>query len=145
FVPGAARSSIVLRALGKPAPVEFDAAWLTRFTVEAGTRRAIDALFAEHAPGRQSSPALAPPPGDPELIARGDRLVNTWLDVVVSDTAEDDAAGLAQAAAYVAGGALGRYLAATTAAPSPLAGGLRTVAAEALALVWRHRAALTDR
>jgi tetratricopeptide (TPR) repeat protein len=133
FVPGAARSSIVLRALGKPVAVEFDPAWLAGFPADTRSRRAIDALFA------------APAAGDPDLLARSGRLIHHWLPVVFSEVAEDDGAGLAQAAAYVAGCALGRYLAATTAAPSPLAGGYRVVAAEALALVWRHRGALTDR
>jgi hypothetical protein len=147
FVPGAARSSIVLRALGKPAALEFDPAWLAGFPADTRSRRAIDALFAEPAPPRGSSPAIAPPfTGDPaDPLARSGRLVNHWLPVVFGEVAEDDAAGLAQAAAYVAGCALGRYLAATTAAPSPLAGGYRVVAAEALALVWRHRRALVDR
>jgi tetratricopeptide (TPR) repeat protein len=154
FVPGAAKSSIVLRALGKPVAVEFDPAWLAGFPADTRSRRAIDALFAEpttrgSAPAiaapRGSAPAIAAPASDPDLLARRDRLVHHWLPVVFTEVAEDDAAGLAQAAAYVAGSALGRYLAATTAAPSPLAGGYRVVAAEALALVWRHRGALTDR
>jgi tetratricopeptide (TPR) repeat protein len=157
FVPGAARSSIVLRALGRSAAVEFDPAWLAGFPADTRSRRAIDALFAEPAPPRGSSPAIAapprgsspaiaPPPGDPaELLARRDRLVHDWLPVVFTEVGEDDAAGLAQAAAYMAGCALGRYLAATTAAPSPLTGGYRVIAAEALALVWRHRGALADR
>src|SRR5205814_10479099 len=85
--------------------------------------------------------------GDPAApaLARADRLVDRWLEVVFTEAAEDDPAALAQAAAYAAAQALGRYLTATTAAPSPLAGGYRTVAAEALALVWRHRGALGDR
>jgi tetratricopeptide (TPR) repeat protein len=135
FVPDAAKSSIVLRALGKATPVEFDPAWLSGFAADTRSRRAIDALFAEHAgPGA---------PGEP-VLARADRLVNRWLEVVFAEAAEDDAAALAQAAAYAAAQALGRYLAATTAPPSPLAGAYRTVAAEALALVWRHRHALGD-
>ncbi|HEX3479404.1 MAG TPA: hypothetical protein VHT91_30485 [Kofleriaceae bacterium] len=157
FAPGAARSSIVSRALGRSAAVEFDPAWLAGFAADTRSRRAIDALFAEPvpprgsspaiaAPSRGSSPAIALPSGDPaELLARSGRLIDHWLPVVFTEVGEDDAAGLAQAAAYVAGCALGRYLAATTAAPSPLAGGYRVVAAEALALVWRHRSALADR
>ena len=129
FAPGAARSSIVLRALGKAAAVEFDPAWLGGFAADTRSRRAIDALFAEAGP----------------LLAQRDRLIQRWLEAAVTDAAEDDSAGLAQAAAYTAAHALGRYLAAATAAPSPLAGGYRVVAAEALALVWRHRRALADR
>ena len=142
FVPGAARSSIVMRALGKPGPIEFHPAWLAGFAADTPSRWAIDAAFADPAAaGRASSPAIDPA----ELARRGDRLVNRWLEVVFTEVAADDAAGLARAAAYAAGQALGRYLAATTAAPSPLAGCYRLVAAEALALVRRHRAALDDR
>src|SRR6185436_14901127 len=130
FVPDAAKSSIVMRALGKSNPIEFEPAWLAGFPSETRSRKSIDALFAEA--------------GEPAL-ARADRLVDRWLEVVFAEAAEDDTAALAQAAAYAAAQALGRYLAATTAPPSPLAGGLRTVAAEALALVWRHRHALGDR
>ena len=154
FVPGAATSSIVLRALGVPAAadrtappfggaagrgqaptVEFDPAWLAGFAADTRSRRAIDALFGE------------PPPAAPFVDTRAyaDRLVNRWLEVVFVEAAEDDAAGLAQAAAYVAAQALGRYWAATTGAPSVIAGGYRTVAAEALALVHKHRRALGDR
>lgn len=136
FVPDAAKSSIVLRALGKTTPIDFDPAWLSGFAADTPSRRAIDALFAEHAgPGDAAEPVLK----------RADRLVNRWLEVVFAEAAEDDAPALAQAAAYAAAQALGRYLAATTAPPSPLAGAYRTVAAEALALVWRHRHALGDR
>jgi tetratricopeptide (TPR) repeat protein len=133
FVPDAAKSSIAMRALGKPTVIEFDPAWLAGFPAETRSRRSIDALFAD-----------ARDPAEPAL-ARADRLVDRWLEVVFTEAAEDDSAALAQAAAYAAAHALGRYLTATTAAPSPLAGGYRTVAAEALALVWRHRGALGDR
>ena len=132
FVPGAAASAVVLRALGKAAAIEVDPAWFAGFAADTRSRRAIDALFAEPAPA-----------SDPRT--RADHLVNRWLEVVFTDTAEDDAAGLAQAAAYAAAQALARYLAATTGAPSPLAGGYRSVAAEALALVHHHRRALGDR
>src|SRR6185312_4364508 len=78
-------------------------------------------------------------------LARGDRLVNRWLEVAFTQASEDDPAALAQAAAYAAAQALARYLAATTAVPTTIAGALRTVAGEALALVRRHRHALGDR
>jgi tetratricopeptide (TPR) repeat protein len=157
FAPGAARSSLVLRALGnKTTAVELDPAWLAGFPAETRSRRAIDALFAELAGPVRVTVAQGTMPGtlprntkgtaDPETARdRADRLVNRWLEVVFAEASEDDPAGLAQAAAYTAAQALGRYLVATTAAPSPLAGGLRIVAAEALALVRRHRFALGDR
>lgn len=163
FAPDAAKSSIVLRALGKTTPIEFDPAWLSGFAADTRSRRAIDALFAEHvvparagtspgvaagssstASGTASGTGASTTRGEPAL-ARADRLVNRWLEVVFAEAAEDDAAALAEAAAYAAAQALGRYLAATTAPPSPLAGAYRTVAAEALALVWRLRGALGDR
>ena len=134
FVPG--NSSIVQRALGqtpaRTSVIELEPASFGGFSAETRSRKAIDALFA----------ALK---GDGEPLARADRLVNRWLEVVFTDASEDDPAGLVQAAAYCAASALGRYLAATVAPPSPIAGALRSVAAEALGLVRRHRHALVDR
>jgi tetratricopeptide (TPR) repeat protein len=144
FVPGAANSSIVLRALGKTSAVEFDPASLAGFSPDTRSRRAIDALFGAPAPDAAAGTGAGAGSGD-DALARAHRLVNRWLEVVFTEAAEDDAAALAQAAAYAAAHALGRYLAATAAPPSPLAGGYRTVAAEALALVGRHRSALGDR
>ncbi len=142
FVPTAAKSGLVARALGKPAIVEFDAAWLSGFAHDTRSRRAIDALFVELGPLRKGPPSgfdIA------DELQRGDRLVERWLEVAFTEASEDDRAALAQAAAYTAAQALGRYLAATTSPPTTLAGALRTVAAEALALVRRHRSALSDR
>jgi tetratricopeptide (TPR) repeat protein len=133
FVPAAMKSSLVARALGKVQTVEFDPSWLSGFPTNARSRRAIDALFAE---ARKS---------DADPRARGDRLVDHWLEAVFTDAPDDDANGLAQAAAYAAGHALAAYLCATTAPVSPLAGALRTVAAEALALMRKHRLVLVDR
>ena len=142
YVPLAAKSGLVARALGKPTPVEFDPAWLNGFPAETPSRRALDALFAELGPLRKGPPSgfdIA------DELARGDRLVNRWLEVAFTQASEDDRAALAQAAAYAAAQALSRYLAATTAVPTTIAGALRTVAGEALALVRRHRHALGDR
>ena len=148
FVPTAAKSGLVARALGsateraKSQSIDFDMAWLDGFAPETKSRRAIDALFSELGPLRKG-----PPQGfdiSDELV-RGDRLVNRWLEVVFAEASEDDHAALAQAASYVAAQALGRYLAATTAAPPTIAGALRAVAGGALALVRRHRRALGDR
>jgi tetratricopeptide (TPR) repeat protein len=164
FVPGAAKSSIVMRALGmtaKPTLAEFDPASLAGFAPKPRGADAIDALFAELEPepdlnerhaaaaGRRAArrgtkvERSQPIPVDPLVTA--DRLVNRWLDLVFASAGEDEPAGLAQAAAYVAAHALGRYLAATTATPSVIAGALRTVAGEALALVRRHQESLADR
>ena len=138
FVPGAAASSMVTRALGKLTTVEFDPASLGGFAPTTRSRRAIDALFAELGP-------VAGPAAATDALSRCDRLVNRWLEVVFSEASEEDPVALAQAAAYTAGQAVGRYLAATTVPANPIAGGLRVVAGEALALVRRHRTALGDR
>ena len=142
FVPAAAKSALVARALGKVSPIEFDPSWLDGFHPETRSRRAIDALFAELGPLRKGPPSgfdIA------DEVARGDRLVDRWLEVAFTEASEDDRAALAQAAAYTAAQALARYFAATTAAPTTLAGALRTVASEALALVRRQRKELGDR
>ena len=96
---------------------------------------------------RARYPAQGPPSGFDlaDELARGDRLVDRWLEVAFTDAGDDDPAALAQAAAYTAAQALARYFAATTTLPTTLAGALRTVASEALALVRKHRAELGDR
>ena len=164
FIPGAAKSSIVMRALGhtgKTTPFEFDPASLAGFAAETRGRAAIDALFTELCDQTEGNERHAAAAGrraarrgtkveraitviiDP--LVNADRLVNRWLEVVFAEASEDDPAALAQAASYVAAQALGRYLAATTAPPNVMAGALRTVAAEALALVRQHHHALADR
>jgi len=142
YVPAAAKSGVVARALGKLTPLEFDPGWLSGFASDSRSRRAIDALFAEVGPLRK-----APPSGFDiaDELQRGDRLVNRWLEVAFAEASEDDHAALAQAGAYIAAQALGRYLAITTMPPTTIGGALRTVAAGALALVRRHRTALGDR
>jgi tetratricopeptide (TPR) repeat protein len=142
FVPAAAKSGLVARALGKVAPIDFDSSWLAHFPSETRGRRQIDELFDELGKLRKGAPSgfeIA------DELARGDRLVERWLDVVVSAAPTGERVPLAQAAAYTAAQALTRYLAATTTVPTTLAGALRTVAAEALALVRVHRDALGDR
>ncbi|MEO8555000.1 MAG: hypothetical protein ABI678_33705, partial [Kofleriaceae bacterium] len=142
FVPAAAKSGLVARALDKTTPYDFDPAWLAGFALETRGRRPLDALFAELGPLRKG----APKPFDiADELARGDALVSRWLDVVFGVASEDDHAALVQAAAYTAAQALARYFSATTFAPTTLAAALLTVAAEALALVRKHRHALTDR
>jgi len=151
FVPAAAKSGLVARALGRGSSptgdktqlVELDPACLNGFGPDTRTRRTIDALFAELGPTRKAPPADMAEVNDEH--ARGDRLVNRWLEVAFADAGEDDHAALAQSAAYIAAQALARYLAATTAPPSTRAGALRAVAGGALALVRRHRRSLGDR
>jgi tetratricopeptide (TPR) repeat protein len=133
FVPGAMKSSVVMRALGKTQPIDFDHPVLDGFAPDTHSRAAIDELFASIANGKASELVLA------------DRLVARWLEVVFDEVADDDPRGLAQAGAYTAAHAIAAYLAATTRPPSVFAGAYRSVAAEALALVGRHRAALSDR
>lgn len=142
FVPAAAKSGLVARALGKAHAVDFDPGWLSGFSADTRSHRAIDALFADLGTLRKGAPSgfdIA------DELARGDRLVNRWLEVVFTEASEDDPVALAQAASYVAAQALGRYLASTTYPPSTLAGALRAVAGGALALVRVHRKALGDR
>ncbi len=143
FIPAAARSGLVARALGKTGNVEFDPTWLSGFGPETRSRRAIDALFAEVGETRKTAPSRSFDSADEH--ARGDRLVNRWLEVAFAEAGEDDHAALAQAAAYIAAQALARYLAATTAAPSTRAGALRAVAGGALSLVRQYRRSLGDR
>ena len=148
FVPDAARSSVVARALGKRTAIDLDLATLERFPRDTPSRAAIDALFAElgalTAPTAPTTPTTPTAPTEDAALARADLLVERWLEAVYAEASEDEPAALARAAAYAAAQALGRYLAATTAPASPIAGALRTVAGEALALVRAHRAALGD-
>ncbi|CAN5249214.1 hypothetical protein BH11MYX1_BH11MYX1_31140 [soil metagenome] len=150
FVPQAARSGIVERALGratepkgdKVTPIPYEAAWMNSFAPETRGRRQLDSLFNELGNLRKTQPSgfdLA------DELARGDALVARWLEVVFSEAAENDHTALAQAAAYAAAQALARYLSSTTFAPTTIAGALRTVAGEALALLCRYRHALPDR
>ena len=41
FVPAAAKSGVVARALGKPSPIEFDPYWLSGFSPETRSKRAM--------------------------------------------------------------------------------------------------------
>lgn len=145
FVPAAAKSGLVARALGVTAKsplVDFDPTWLSGFAADTRSKRAIDQLFTDLGPMRKGTP------GGFDIAdehSRGDRLVNRWLEVVFTEASEEDPAALAQAASYIAAQALGRYLAATTHPPSTLAGALRAVAGGAFALVRTHRKSLGER
>jgi len=156
FIPGAAKSTVMMRALGKPLNLDVDPDTLLGFSCPARTRTAIDALFVELEPDTEASERRNAAAGrraarrgtkvdrpitvviDPMVAA--DRLLDRWLEPVLLD----GEAGVGAAALYVAAQALARYLASTTAVPTVNGGALRTVAAEALALVRVHRAALLD-
>ncbi|HEY4181421.1 MAG TPA: hypothetical protein VGM90_31460 [Kofleriaceae bacterium] len=138
FAHKAATSSVITRALGKQAKTEMDPTSLDGFAATTASKRAIDALFTEVAPINKLH-------ATDDDVAKGDRLVNRWLEVAMTGASEEQPESLAQAAAYTAAHALGRYLALTTGVATSLAGALRTVAAEALALVRRHRTSLADR
>lgn len=158
FIPGAAKSTVMMRALGKPLNLEIDPDTFVGFSCSSATRAAIDALFLELDPDSEASERRAAAAGrraarrgtkverpitvviDPMVAA--DRLISRWIEPVFLDG--DRSAPVAAAAIYVAAQALARYLASTTSVPTVNGGALRTVAAEALALVRIHRAALLD-
>lgn len=141
FMPGAAKSSVVTRALGKLTPIEIDPATFNGFAATTRSKKAIDAFFetvsVKRDPDKDGD--------DAKLLERSDRLVSRWLEVTYAEAAEDDARAVAQAATYMAAHALARYLAATTMPATPITGALRTIAAESLALVRQHRESVTDR
>ncbi|MCC7541570.1 MAG: hypothetical protein IT379_35455, partial [Deltaproteobacteria bacterium] len=122
FVPGLETSSPMLEALGPRASTVFDAAWLEPLVNELGMRSlvAIEAFF-----GQYKRPT----------IEHADRLAGDW-HMLIAPSRRDELTWLEQVV-YVLAQSLGRYLVATTDAPSPLAGGYRQVAADALALVHR--------
>ena len=124
FVPGASESQAVLASLGPGRNVAFDPAWLEplRELLAPYGLDAIDALFAE----------LDRPEGGLEYA---DRMVVGWPAALAPARAEDPTR--AAQALYLLAQALGRYLARTTQAPNPVAGGLRQVATAALGCVRR--------
>ena len=119
FVPGLERSGLVLQALGPRVTRAFDERWLDplRSALGAVPSEDIDAFFARNAAA---------------TLAAADRLAGDWPACV--SPALSDEARVGQVA-YLFGSALARYLVLTTAAPNPLAGGLRQVAADTLALL----------
>ncbi len=141
FVPGAAKSSVVTRALGKVTPIEIDPASTSGFSPDTRSKKAIDRFFdgitVKRDPDKDSD--------DTTLIRKADEHVARWLEVTYAEAGAEDARALAQAATYMAAHALARYLAATTMPASPITGALRTIAAESLALVRTHREHVTDR
>ena len=141
FVPGAAKSSVVTRALGKLTSVEIDAATFAGFSPDTRSKKAIDKFFEGITVKRDPEKAV----DDARLLQHADQLVSRWLEITYTDAGEDDPRALGQAATYMAAHALARYLAATTLAANPITGALRTIAAESLALVRTVRDHVTDR
>lgn len=143
YVPAAATSAVVERALGKRTAIEFDPAWLSGFAAfDAGQSTGpVDQLFIDLGPLRTAAAAEVDAVAE---LARGDRLVTTWFPAVSRAAASDDPYALAPVVAYTAAQALARYLAATTYPATPIAGALRTVAAEALQWLHAHNACLAD-
>jgi tetratricopeptide (TPR) repeat protein len=123
FVPGLAGSEVVAEALGPRAARPFAEAWLAplRSALAGVPLGDIDALFAEH-----SAPTLA----------AADRLAGGW-PARISASLPDE--GRVCQLVHLFGQAVCRYLALTTGAPNPLAGGLRQVATDALTLLGQGR------
>ena len=116
------KSEVIAAALHLENAIAFDPGWLFSFADGTRSSVAIDEAFAA---GVGATAANAQ--------QHADELVNRWNQAVFVGASSDDKPGLAQAYAYLAAQALGRYLCATTATPTVYAGALRTVAAEALA------------
>jgi tetratricopeptide (TPR) repeat protein len=128
FVPGAEQSAVVREALGSAQggapPRAFDAASLAALAasfegVPPERVAAVDRYFAEHA-----QPTLA----------TADGLCVDWTRGLAPDDEPGAPIRMAEMLLYFAQ-ALGRYLTATTQAPSVLAGGYRRLATNALAAV----------
>ncbi len=130
FVLGAADSAVIREALAPSPALAFAPGWLDGFAAVPG-RAAIDELFAPPASG-----------ADPQAWA--DALVQRWPDVRFTEVREDDDAAAGRVTLYLFAQALSRYLATTTGAPSVIAGGLRTVASEALLALGHLRDDLAD-
>ena len=129
FVPGAHRCEAITEALGRRAPTTYSTRWLDPFG-DVPSRDAIDTFFAGH----EGGPSLE----------EADRLVELWPDVRFTQVDPDDRPGVARTTVALFAQALGRYLCATTSAPSVWAGGLRTVANEALLALSNVREDLTE-
>jgi tetratricopeptide (TPR) repeat protein len=114
FVPGCAKSGVVLRALGAREAQDVPAA-------------AIDALATALGVAKKAKTRLdrALDPGKESSLAAADAIATRFWDGLSKGAARD------RELLYVATQALARYLVATTRAPSVLAGGYRQAAASA--------------
>lgn len=119
FVPGFVPPDGVLPP---PRNVRYDGAWLAELRQAVGVSTdVVDAFFARS----EGAPTLA----------QADELREAWTTVLGAPKDGDptDAA----LAWYAFAQAFGRYLASTTQAPSPVGGGLRAVAREAIEVIGR--------
>jgi tetratricopeptide (TPR) repeat protein len=130
FVPGLATPTIA-RALGERTPWRVEPAWLIAFQ---------QALPRMGAAGAAIDERLAPP--QEQTLAAADLLAQEWWTVLPPPNKERERH--AEAAIYALGVAVARYLAATSSAPSPIAGAYRHVATEAVHLVRRARYHIED-
>ncbi|HVY46285.1 MAG TPA: hypothetical protein VHB21_10420, partial [Minicystis sp.] len=130
FAPGAAASKAIAAALELGAPVAFDAGAFAalRSAVAPGDAAAVDAFFAR----------------EDATLEAADRLVNDWTSLLPPGGADasDDRTPRAAKLLYVFASAFGRYVAATTRAPSVLAGAYRQIAGEALEALRSERGVL---
>ena len=131
FVPGLDGAS-VFAALGEPAPFAIDPAWPTALAADLG----LDAEVTGRIDERLARPAEA-------TLAAADELAAKWFMAVPPPAR--DAALHAGAAVYALGVALAEYLALASGPPTPLAGGYRQVATDALHLCHRGRAEVGER
>jgi tetratricopeptide (TPR) repeat protein len=131
FVPGLSKM-VVHAALGEQSPIVLD---------DSAIDQLIDATPEAVRWHAAIVDRLSRPPDD--TLASADRLGQEWWSVLVPPAKDRD--GHAASAMLALGVSLARYLELTTHAPTPIAGGYRHIATEALHLVRRARYQVTDR
>jgi hypothetical protein len=107
FVPPPRRAVSSRARSARLTAVDFDPAWLAA----SRPRRAAGARSTRCSRSSARCARRAVGLRHRRRAAARRSLVNRWLEVVFSEASEDDHAALAQAAAYIAAQALGRYLA----------------------------------
>lgn len=125
FVPAAANSAIIARALGDATTVERPATWLDSLRAAVADQLDVAAVDA----------ILAHPVEDTRTAA--DLLLSGWFAALPSRDPNPDA--FAAGAIYALGGALTSYLALSAGPPNVIAGAYRYIATEALELVRNAR------
>jgi tetratricopeptide (TPR) repeat protein len=124
FVPGAEQSAAIRDVLGAGAPRAFD----------GGAVAALAASFDEVPQERLASVAAYFAERVQPTLATADKLAIEWVPTLAAEDEQGAPTRMAQMVLYFAH-ALGRYLTATTQAPSVLAGGYRRLATNALAAI----------